>query len=97
MKNRTDSLMKLVSGSILFVVLVALGLLTGCTDDAAAIRTARAHGFHDIHTTGWSPFSCSDDDTTKTGFRAKNAAGETVEGTVCCGLVFKNCTLRIDQ
>lgn len=48
--KRNDSLVKLISGSILFVVLVALGLLTGCTDDG--IRTAQAHGFTDIETTG---------------------------------------------
>ena len=68
--------------------------LVACTDSSGATKALRAHGFTDITITGWSPMSCGEDDTTSTGFRAKNAAGETVEGVVCCGLVFKNCTVR---
>lgn len=70
-------------------------LALGCTDDIAAVRTLRMHGFTDIRTTGYSVFVCSDDDTIATGFRAKNPAGQVVEGTVCCGLLAKGCTVRL--
>jgi hypothetical protein len=69
-------------------------LLTACTDSSGATRALKSQGFTDITITGWSPLSCGKDDTTSTGFRAKNARGDTVEGVVCCGLVFKNCTVR---
>lgn len=66
----------------------------GYTSDSKTIRTLRNAGYTDITTTGWSPFKCSEKDTLKTGFRARNPAGRMVEGTVCCGLVFKGCTIR---
>ena len=43
--------------------------------------------------TGYDAFSCSQDDTFHTGFVAKNPKGDTVKGTVCCG-VLKSCTVR---
>jgi len=78
------------------VALCVIGvcLATGCADDYAAVRTLRDSGFTDIQTTGYSWFECGEDDTTHTGFRATNPAGLVVEGTVCCGLVFKGCTVR---
>ena len=78
----------------LAVSLAALVAAVACTDESAAVRTLKAQGFTDVHVTGWSPLSCGKDDTTSTGFTAKNVRGETVEGVVCCGLVFKNCTVR---
>jgi hypothetical protein len=84
-------------GWLLFAfILVAAVVLSGCTDNSAAIRTVKAHGFTNVEITGWAPLSCGDDDTSKTGFRARNRDGQMVEGAVCCGLVFKNCTLRIE-
>lgn len=77
------------------IVLTAICLLAcSCTDSSSAQRTLKAHGFTDIETTGYSMFSCGEDDFSKTGFRAKNAQGAAVEGTVCCGLVVKDCTVR---
>jgi hypothetical protein len=74
-------------------LLLAL-LLCSCTDEAGTIKTLRAHGFTDIQTTGFVPFECGKDDDFATGFRAKNPKGDTVEGTVCCGLWGKGCTVR---
>lgn len=77
----------------------ALCILAGlvalaCTDTTATVRTLESAGFTEVQTLGWSPLSCGKDDTSSTGFRAKNVKGQTVEGVVCCGLVFKNCTVR---
>jgi hypothetical protein len=68
--------------------------LSACTDDRETVRTLHAAGFTDVHTTGWSPFMCSKDDTFETGFVAKNPQGAKVKGTVCCGFLFKGCTVR---
>jgi hypothetical protein len=75
------------------IFIAAALVLVGCTCEDASSQALRGHGFSDIEWTGYSFFACSEDDTFSTGFRAKNARGETVEGTVCCG-VFKNCTVR---
>jgi hypothetical protein len=51
-------------------------------------------GFTNVKITGWSPFSCGKDDTFSTGFEALNPQGVRVEGTVCCGMIAKDCTVR---
>ncbi len=69
-------------------------LFLGCTDEASSYRVLKSAGYSDVQLTGWSPFACSKDDQFETGFRAKGPTGQPVEGTVCCGLVFKACTIR---
>jgi hypothetical protein len=51
---------------LLFAATIAL--LTACTDEQAAIQTLEASGFTAVKTTGYSPFSCSDNDLSATGF-----------------------------
>jgi hypothetical protein len=51
-------------------------------------------GFTDIQVDGWAGLSCSEDDTFGTNFQATNPSNVTVTGVVCCGLVFKGCTIR---
>lgn len=77
----------------LIIALSVLGL-SACTDDANTIRTLRSAGYTDIETTGYSPWACGDDDTFATSFRAKNPQNQIVEGTVCCGMLVKGCTIR---
>lgn len=77
--------------------LAVVGIVVGCAacaNDEDTIRTLRSSGYTDIRTTGWSPMSCGKDDTFETGFSAVNPAGIRVNGVVCCGLVFKGCTVR---
>lgn len=69
-------------------------LMIGCTSEEKTIHTLRSAGFSYIKTEGYAWFACSDDDTFATQFSALNPQGELVEGAVCCGLVFKNCTIR---
>lgn len=73
---------------------LTLLFLVGCTDSSGAKRILEAQGFTNIETTGYALTGCSDDDQYQTGFKAKGATGKTVEGVVCCGLVWKNCTVR---
>lgn len=75
-------------------LLTLAALLVSCTNESDTVRTLIDSGYSDVQTTGWSPWACSKDDTYETGFRAKNPAGKFVEGTVCCGLMTKGCTIR---
>ena len=80
----------------LYVALFIVSFGTvGCTREDSAERTLRQNGFTEIELTGYSVFSCSEDDTFRTGFRAKAVNGEIIEGTVCEGLL-KGKTIRLD-
>jgi len=80
----------LVVGAASLVVLLA----GGCENRGSAQRTLEAQGFTDARFTGWTPFVCGSGDWSATGFVAKNPKGVEVEGTVCCGLLTKGCTVR---
>lgn len=73
--------------------MILLLALVACTAPNKATRALENQGFTDIEITGYSPFSCGEDDWSSTGFRAKNAQDQIVEGTVCCG-AWKSCTVR---
>lgn len=77
-------------------IVVSIGLaiaLLGCTDPDRAKSVLSKSGYTEVVVTGYSPFSCGEDDSFSTGFRAKNPAGQIVEGTVCSGLI-KDGTIR---
>lgn len=78
------------------IMILAAILTLACTDEGHARKVLKAQGYTEIQTTGYEVFSCSEDDTVRTGFVAKSASGQRVEGVVCCGLVFKSCTVRVD-
>ena len=79
----------------LMVLMFSFGiLLAGCTSESHSRHALESAGFTDIEFTGYQFFSCGEDDTLHTGFRATNPTGQRVEGTVCCGLVIKDCTIR---
>jgi len=62
-------------------------LASACTNDDDTVRTLKIAGYTDISITGWAPMSCS-------GVTALNPLGKPASGVVCCGLVFKSCTIR---
>lgn len=68
-------------------------LSLACSDERSTRATLEALGFSRIEVTGWSPYSCSEEDSFSTGFRAVNPRGVPTEGVVCCGLL-KRCTVR---
>jgi hypothetical protein len=74
--------------------LIALVLLTSCTDEDSSRRTLKSAGYKDIQITGHAMFACGQDDTFSTGFTATNPTGQRVTGTVCCGFWSKGCTIR---
>lgn len=69
-------------------------LVAACQDEATALRALRVQGFTDVVLTGYAWSGCGRDDTFHTGFRAKAANGETVEGVVCSGY-WKGSTVRV--
>lgn len=68
-------------------------LLCGCTNESDSRRTLESSGYTDIEVGGYAWFSCGKGDDFATLFTAKNPAGQTVSGAVCCGLL-KSCTVR---
>ncbi len=77
------------------LIVAALLTLTACTDGSKATKVLTDMGYTDITITGYSPFSCSEDDTFKTGFTARSPSGNRVSGTVCSAFL-KGATVRFD-
>lgn len=81
-------------------------VLTSCADGAPvdpaetkAGAALKAAGYTDIELTGhvdWIGNPCSMDDAwlSSYDFRARASGGALVHGHVCCGLVFRGCTIR---
>jgi len=78
----------------IIMAILALGLLTGCTNKEDADRALRAQGFTNIQETGYDFMACSENDFYHTGFTATNSNGKRVSGTVCSGVLFKSATIR---
>jgi hypothetical protein len=81
----------------IFLILGILCLLSlfGCTNESRAQKILDQEGYTEVSFTGYKPFACSEDDSTKTGFSATSQSGSIVTGVVCCGLM-KGCTIRYD-
>lgn len=77
-------------------LVLLVGMALSCTvSDGTVVRVAEASGLHDVEPGHWAPISCGKDDQLRTSFKAKNVAGKTVHGVVCCGY-FKQCTVRFE-
>lgn len=77
------------------LLLITVLTLTGCTNADKATSVLQKQGYSEVEITGYSFFSCSEDDFYATGFEAKSLTGEYISGTVCSGL-FKGNTIRLD-
>lgn len=78
----------------IFALLIVLGIC-GCTSTDESTRILRQQGYTEIQLTGYRVFTCSDDDSFHTGFRARSVNGSVVTGTVCSGFL-KGATIRLD-
>lgn len=77
------------------VLAVVALLLAACpVPEDQVVETLEAQGFSDIERKESAPFSCSDKDGLRSHFTATNQRGQRVEGVLCCGFVFKACTVR---
>lgn len=79
--------MKLLRLTILAVWALA------CTNPEGARKALESSGFTHVELTGPEYFGCAEGETAD-GFKALNSAGLYVTGTVCCGVMFKGCTVR---
>lgn len=78
----------------LMMLMCAVLIAVGCTDAEGARDVLAGQGYSNIETTGYALWGCSSDDEVRTGFVADSPSGRRVQGVVCCGLVFKSCTVR---
>lgn len=76
------------------VALFILPLLVGCTTESRTRETLQKAGYSNITAGGYNFFECGKDDFYATKFTATNPVGQSIDGTVCCGLFFKGCTIR---
>jgi len=85
----------LMIGAFILLGVVILWFYLAWTPDAGgATKILREEGYTEIQITGADPMMCGRGDHKGTKFSAKNHAGNTVRGVVCCGAVFKGCTIR---
>lgn len=85
-----------------FFAVVCAVLLVACGEfvsSDAAVRAAVSSGIVDPRITGQhgiAPgfYGCGEDDDVAFDVAGRNASGQPVNAVVCCGLVFKNCTVR---
>ena len=63
------------------------------TSDKLVNETLQPLGYENIQTHGYGFLKCADDDFYSTKFTAMLNQRE-IQGAVCCGLFFKNCTIR---
>lgn len=80
---------------LLSLLLICSIALSSCTDRDKSIRVLEEQGYTNIIITGYNNWSCSEDDTFKTGFIATSIAGKQVKGTVCSAWM-KGSTIRLD-
>jgi hypothetical protein len=79
-----------------FLLALALFGATACTvPQEKAEQVLQGAGYTEIVLEGPVVLRCSDDDQRSRFFRAKGPTGQKVEGAVCCGLLAKNCTIRL--
>ena len=80
---------------MIFLVVVVVALLSGCTQPEKATRALEGSGYTNVNITGFNWFGCDKNDSFHTGFTATGANGKPVEGVVC-GNLFKGATIRVD-
>jgi len=72
----------------------ALTLLAACPATEDQVKdTLTALGFTDIERTQPAIWECSKEEI-GSHFTARNPAGAPISGVVCCGWVYKACTVR---
>lgn len=75
------------------IILIAVCVLSSCTNETEAKRVLEMDGVTNISMTGYKWFSCSKGDFYHTGFVGLRN-DKPIEGVVCSGLIFKSSTVR---
>lgn len=95
--GRLEPYVHAIFGCLSFVVVIAMVLVLGYPHHNVedTVRTLEDQGYSEVEIReegGW--WECGKGDFYKTPFQATNPKGKRVNGIVCCGLLFKSCTLR---
>lgn len=78
------------------LILLSLVVLCSCSsknDFKNGKKQLESMGYTHIENTGYTMFCCSNEDSFKTGFKAKDKNGNTVKGCLC-STFFKGVTIR---
>lgn len=81
---------------VLMVLVLGVGLFfscVGCEAGEMGREALQKAGYTDIKLGGSNKMACDSSDTLSNEFTAK-LNGRPVRGVVCCGVVFKGCTIR---
>ena len=81
---------------LIIAVMLPIGYW-GCPNNNRARDILQAEGYTEIKTTGGGHGWACGDDGSATGFTAQGPGGGRVDGVVCCGLVVKACTVRVEH
>jgi rhodanese-related sulfurtransferase len=80
------------------LTVIAIAALTSCSsgnDFKKGKKILEQQGYTDVKNTGYNWFCCGKDDGYSTGFKAKDKAGNSVEGCFCSS-VGKGVTVRFE-
>jgi hypothetical protein len=78
-----------------FLFGLAIFALGGCVvSEGKAAEVLVGAGFKPVRFLGYQFGVCGEDDVKNIGFIATNFKGQEVRGTLCCGGLFKGCTIR---
>lgn len=95
---RDDSFWAVIFYGLFFVVVLAVGIgPLSCPNATQARDVLEAEGYTNIKITGGSGTWACGGDASATGFTATGPTSRRVTGTVCCGLAFKACTVRVEK
>lgn len=83
-----------VVGLLAAIALPTVFWANTCTNPVATKRALEAQGYTKVQTKGYGWFACAKDDWSHTRFDAVGPTGLPGSGVMCCGLIFKNCTVR---
>jgi hypothetical protein len=76
-------------------ICVIMTLVVGCTAQDKSKKVLESQGYTEVQMTGYSMFSCDENDSYSDEFTAKSPNGVKVQGAVCSG-IFKGYTIRFE-
>jgi hypothetical protein len=92
----------LISTVIVLCIAAAVATCSGVSNSDMGKHALEEEGWKDVFITESGPVvlglqGCGDDDSVYFEATGKNPAGKDAHALVCCGVVFKACTVRIKQ
>lgn len=83
--------------TLTLTLILVLCKVQGCPQPQQAREVLDAEGYTQIEITGGGHGWTCGQEWGATGFRATSPGGARTEGAVCCGVMFKGCTVRSER